>query len=55
MTCGEHDWRTLVRVLTYHQRTEDTGCACGWGEWGGSFAEHVAEVYRQALGFEGTR
>lgn len=38
----------LVNVLVYHQQTPTSGCHCGWGVLGASWAEHVAEVYEQA-------
>lgn len=39
----------LVPVLVYHQRMDDTGCACGWRELGESHAEHIADVYEMAV------
>jgi 16S rRNA G1207 methylase RsmC len=44
-----YDRAVLVEVLVYHQRTADTGCACGWGVLGASFAEHVADVYEESV------
>jgi 16S rRNA G1207 methylase RsmC len=44
-----YDRAVLVEVLVYHQRTADTGCACGWGVLGASFAEHVAAVYEESV------
>lgn len=55
-----HEWldkraarERLIQVLIYHQRTDDTGCACGWATLGGSFAEHVADVYEQTALIDG--
>lgn len=46
----------LVQVLVYHQRADSPPkvgcCACGWAVLGGSYAEHVADVYSEALAFE---
>lgn len=39
----------LVAVLVYHQRTDTSGCHCGWALLGASHPEHVADVYEQAL------
>lgn len=47
----------LVRTLIYHQRLDSPpyvgGCACGWGQrpkhLGLSWAEHVADIYEQAV------
>ncbi len=39
----------LTHVLVHHQRTDITGCGCGWSELGKSWAEHVARAYEQAL------
>lgn len=46
---AEYERVTLVSVLVYHQRMENTGCSCGWLVYGASFAEHVADVYEMAL------
>lgn len=39
----------LTEVLIYHQRTEITGCHCGWAELGHSYAGHVADVYEMEM------
>ena len=39
----------LVEVLIYHQRTNTSGCHCGWGVLGASYAEHVADVYEESM------
>lgn len=43
----------LVHTLVYHQQTNNSGCHCGWGQrpehLGLSYAEHVADMYEQAL------
>lgn len=44
-----HDHDKLVLVLVYHQRAENTGCACGWFVLGASWAEHVVDVYEMEL------
>lgn len=46
--------KALVEVLIYHYRVAPgKGCGCGWGDLpqdlGGSWPEHVAKVYEQAL------
>ena len=46
------DRATLTRVLVFHQRTENGNCSCGWGTWGGSFAEHVATVFYEVADME---
>jgi hypothetical protein len=44
-----YDREVLVRVLIQHQRKDlDVACLCGWGEWGASFAAHVADMYEEA-------
>lgn len=51
MTEGERS--ILVAVLTFHTRVDRPPyvgvCACGWQVLGASHAEHVADVYAQAL------
>lgn len=44
-----HDREVLVEVLVYHQRTNTSGCHCGWAVLGHSYAEHVASVYEDSL------
>jgi hypothetical protein len=44
-----YDRAVLIEVLVYHQRIQSTGCACGWGVLGASFAEHVADVYEESV------
>lgn len=44
-----HNHEVLVEVLVYHQRTNNSGCHCGWGELGHSYAEHVAGIYEDSL------
>lgn len=44
-----YDRPTMVQVLVYHQRVDITCCQCGWGVLGASHAEHVADVYEQAV------
>lgn len=44
-----YEREVLVSVLVYHQRMDDTGCACGWRELGESHAEHIADVYEMAV------
>lgn len=46
-----YDRAKLVQVLVYHQRTNTSGCHCGWGVLGASYADHVADVYEQAVQF----
>ena len=53
MTDDERD--VLVNVLIYHQRTNTSGCHCGWAVLGASYAEHVADVYEEALRWEASR
>lgn len=54
-TCEEcavfiaYDRAVLVDVLIYHQRTESSGCGCGWGELGHSHAEHIVDVYEASV------
>lgn len=33
----------LVDVFIAHQRVDAGRCLCGWDDWGGSHAEHVAD------------
>lgn len=40
----------LIEILIYHQRTEVSGCHCGWSVLGASHAEHIADVYEAARG-----
>ena len=42
----------LIVVLVYHWRTNTSGCGCGWAVLGASHAEHVADVYEEALRWE---
>ena len=44
-----YDREVLVEVLVYHQRKNSQYCACGWGELGKSYAEHVADIYEMAI------
>lgn len=48
-----YDRDRLIDVLILHQRSEDSGCLCGWGDrpehLGASFAEHIADVYEDKL------
>jgi hypothetical protein len=48
-----YDRETLVNTLIHHQRTEDSGCHCGWGKrpehLGMSWAEHVADAYETSV------
>jgi len=46
-----YDRAVLVEVLIYHQRMENTGCACGWLVYGASWAEHIAEVYEMTMAY----
>jgi hypothetical protein len=39
----------LVTVLVYHQRANIGACGCGWSVPGASHAEHIADVYEQAV------
>jgi len=39
----------LVLVLVYHQRSDISGCVCGWALLGHSHAEHVADVYEATV------
>jgi len=43
----------LVSTLIYHQRTDKSGCICGWGKLpehlGRFHADHVADVYEVAV------
>lgn len=39
----------LARLLVAHQRTDTSGCHCGWAALGESHAEHVAGVIRAAF------
>lgn len=43
-----YDRDVLVDTLIYHQRTDTSGCHCGWAVLGASYAEHVANVYEAA-------
>lgn len=47
-----YDREILVNVLIYHQRTNSSGCHCGWAKLGASYAEHVANVYEQSMTFK---
>lgn len=47
-----YDRAALVEVLVYHQRRDIGSCGCGWAELGHSHAEHVADVYEAAIGWE---
>lgn len=42
----------LVDVIIHHARTSIEGCHCGWAVLGASHAEHVADVYEQAVAKE---
>jgi hypothetical protein len=44
-----YDRERLVTVLIYHQQTNTSGCICGWGRLGHSWAEHVADVYEDKV------
>lgn len=44
-----YDRDLLVEVLIYHQRTDVSGCHCGWAELGASYPEHVADVYERVV------
>lgn len=58
-TCGQevpvikYDREWLVSVLIYHQRTDTSGCHCGWAVLGASYAEHVADIYEETIQREG--
>lgn len=43
-----YDRDRLVEVLVYHQRTDTSGCHCGWAVLGASYAEHVADAYEMS-------
>jgi 16S rRNA G1207 methylase RsmC len=44
-----YDRAVLVDVIVYHWRTNSSGCGCGWGVLGASYAEHVADVYEESV------
>lgn len=44
-----YDRDLLVRVIVYHWPTATSGCGCGWSRLGASHAEHVADVYEDAV------
>jgi hypothetical protein len=39
----------LIEVLVYHQRINETYCACGWSVLGAFHAEHIADVYESSM------
>lgn len=48
-TKDSYDREKLIDVLVYHQRSDSSGCICGWGVLGESHAVHVADVYEMVL------
>lgn len=46
---AEYDREVLTTVLIYHQRTDTSGCHCGWAVLGASYAEHVVDVYEACM------
>lgn len=44
-----YDREVLVDVLAHHQRTDTSGCHCGWNRLEASHSEHVADIYEQAI------
>lgn len=50
---GAYDRSVLVKVIVYHQRMDDSTCACGRGkrpeQLGLSFADHIADVYEESV------
>ena len=49
---GDDERNVLLQVLIYHQRLDIGSCGCGWSVLGASHAEHVADVYEDALRWE---
>lgn len=47
-----YDRPTLVEILVYHYRREDSGCGCGWHDLGKSWPEHIATVYEEKVLFK---
>lgn len=45
----EYDRELLVNVLVYHQRTDSSGCGCGWAKLGFSHPEHVVQVFEESV------
>ncbi len=44
-----YDREVLTSVLVYHQRTNTSGCHCGWAVLGASYADHVVDVYEESV------
>ncbi len=44
-----YDREVLTNVLVYHQRTNTSGCHCGWAVLGASYADHVVDVYEESV------
>lgn len=44
-----YDRASLETILTYHQRTDTSGCICGWSVLGASHSEHVADAYEEFM------
>jgi hypothetical protein len=45
VTISEALRAVLIETLIYHQRMDAGQCTCGWGEWGASHSEHVADQW----------
>ena len=43
------DRERLVDTLVHHQRMDSQVCLCGWAELGASHAEHVSDIYIEAI------
>lgn len=39
----------LVAVIINHNRINIGNCLCGWNIYDGSHAEHIADVYEEAV------
>ena len=46
---------SLVEILVYHYRKNDSSCGCGWAELGHSHPEHVVNVYEMSVGVKEER
>lgn len=53
MTMRHEEKKLLEAVLVIHQQNASSGCRCGWGPLGESWARHVADRYEAALGGSG--
>jgi hypothetical protein len=51
-TINRYDRPMLVAVLINHQRSNISGCLCGWGVLGASHAEHIADMYEAGMGMK---